>query len=295
MRISFAPFRRPALLAFAVASGLAALPAHAQKEKKSQEAAESQQEPRVPEDLLQDEHLREEFGVNEFTAPSIKKLFGELAKLGPLPYERLRRDIPKDTPKGRANVALSLGMLIADGFLMVTTEKISEFEDVGRAVLKHAKVLGAGDRISRHTKTIIENSVGGDWDTLKEELAKTQADVESEMVLLRDHEIAQLISLGGWVRGLEICSTAAIDPFSAEKAAVLARPDLIEFFQYGLEDLPDKVREQDPIKSVRTAVAEIHDLINKPDNASLTPDDVEVLRIKAVNLSKLISAGVEKK
>ncbi|MFV1994156.1 MAG: hypothetical protein ACC661_01870, partial [Verrucomicrobiales bacterium] len=27
--------------------------------------------PRIPDDLLQDDHIREEFGVNQFTTPSI--------------------------------------------------------------------------------------------------------------------------------------------------------------------------------------------------------------------------------
>jgi len=249
----------------------------------------------VPEDLLQDEHLREEFGVNTFTAPSIKKLFGDLAELGALPYEKVRRDLPKDAPKDRTQVALSLGMLIADGFLMVTTEKISEFEQVGRGVLKHAKALGAGDRIARHTKTIIENTGGGDWDVLKEELAKTQADVEAELVLLRDHEVAQLISLGGWIRGLEISATAASEPFSPKKAAVLARADLIEFFQYSLLDLPEKVRARDPLKSVMIALDEIAALLNKPDQAGLTAEEVEFLRAKGQALGKLIGAGTAKK
>ena len=249
----------------------------------------------VPEDLLQDEHLREEFGVNTFTAPSIKKLFGDLAELGVLPYEKVRRDLPKDAPRDRTQVALSLGMLIADGFLMVTTEKISEFEQVGRGVLKHAKALGAGDRISRHTKTIVENSVGGDWDVLKVELAKTQVDVEAELVLLRDHEVAQLISLGGWIRGLEIAAAAASQPFSPQKAAVLARADLIEFFQYSLLDLPEKVRARDPLKSVLTALDEIHLLVNKPDKAGLTAEDVEFLRTTGQSLAKLIGASPSKK
>jgi hypothetical protein len=243
----------------------------------------------VPEDLLQDEHVREEFGVNEFTAPSIKKLFAELAEMGALPYEKLRRDIPKSTPKDRARVALALGMLIADGFLMVHTEKISEFEDVGRAVLKHAKVLGSGDRVSRHTKAIIENSVSGDWELLKTELAKTQADVEAEMILLRDHEIAHLISLGGWVRGLEICSTASLDPFSEAKARKLARVDLVEYFQSGIEDLPAKIKDRDPVKSIRQALDAIHETINKPDPQPLTAEEVEHLRARSAALVRMIS------
>jgi len=42
--------------------------------------------PKVPEELLGNEHLREEFGVNEFTTPSIKKIFDQLDALGTLPY-----------------------------------------------------------------------------------------------------------------------------------------------------------------------------------------------------------------
>ena len=305
MKASFA-----VTLAFAAAALVAgATSVHAEKEadrpaasgaKKPDErprdtVAPADREAVVPEDLLQDEHLREEFGVNTFTAPSIKKLFADLADLGALPYEKLRRPLPKDAPRDRTQVALSLGMLIADGFLMVSTEKISEFEQVGRGVLKHARALGAGDRISRHTKTIIENSAGGDWDELKEELAKTQADVEAELVLLRDHEMAQLISLGGWIRGLEISAAAASDPFSPKKAAVLARADLVEFFQYSLLDLPEKVRAREPLRSVLTALDEIAARINNPEQQGLNVEDVEFLRAKAQSLGKLVAAGPEKK
>lgn len=292
MALPAIPFHtmRPRFISLLLAAAIVGVtPAVAQKNSGKKPAPE----PEVPEDLLQDEHVREEFGVNDFTAPSIKKLFGDLAKLGPLPYEKLRRDLPKDTPKDRAQVALSLGMLIADGFLMVTTEKISEFEQVGRGVLKHAKVLGAGDRISRHTKTIIENSVGGDWETLKEELSRTQADVEAEMVLLRDQEIAHLISLGGWVRGLQISATAALDPFTPAKAQTLARPDLIEYFQYGLEDLPGKIRDRDPVKSIRASLSLFHDILNKPEGEALTEADVEKLRDQAAKLVKLIETAKE--
>ncbi len=290
-----ASFFSALVLAAAVPTGTVVGQGDNPKSDKASEGGSAKGEPKVPEDLLQDEHLREEFGVNEFTAPSIKKLFGDLAEMGALPYEKLRRDIPKETPKDRVRVALSLGTLIADGFLMVHTEKIQEFEDVGRAVLKHAKVLGAGDRVSRHTKTILENSVGGDWDTLKSELAKTQVDVEAEMVLLRDVEMAHLISLGGWIRALEITATAAADPFSEAKARKLARVDLVEYFLYGLQDLPQKIRDKDPLKSAMQALEEIRGIIDLPDGKKMTPEDVEKLRAKAAALVVLISEKPEPK
>ncbi|MGI8603348.1 MAG: hypothetical protein ACR2OZ_10150 [Verrucomicrobiales bacterium] len=277
-----------------VAPAAPAAPAAPKTDPGAESAVPAKREPKVPDDLLQDEHLREEFGVNEFTAPSIKKLFAELAALGPLPYEKLRRDIPRETPRDRIRVALSLGMLIADGFLMVHSEKISEFENVGRGVLKHAKVLGAGDRISRHTKTILENSVDGDWDTLKNELAKTQIDVEAEMVLLRDVEIAHLISLGGWIRALEITSTAALDPFSEQKARKLARADLVEYFILGLDDLPPRLKDRDPLKTLREGVQEIQRTLEVPEGQALTAEAVEKLRKQSNALVKFIGADTKK-
>ena len=198
----------------------------------------------VPEDLIGDEHVREEFGVNRFTTPSIKKLFEQLDELGELPYAQLKREIPKTIPRERTLVALGLGTLISDGFLVVQSEEIEELENIGRAVLKQAQVLGAGKRVTKYTKSILENSVLGKWDKLKEELSKTQADVEAEMVMLRDVDIANLVALGGWIRAFEIAAVTTQKNYSNEKAVKLARTDLIAYFVETLQGLEPKLRER---------------------------------------------------
>ena len=205
----------------------------------------------VPEDLLEDPHLREEFGVNQFTTPSIRKIFGSLDLLGQLPYEKLKREIPRGTSTDRTRVAMGLGVLIGDGFLSAQSEKVEDLENIGGAVLRHAKVLAAGARVMEHAKSILENSALGDWKTLREDLAATQKDVEAEMVLLRDVDMAHLIAMGGWLRGLEIASTAALDPFSAERAAVLARKDLAEYFSATLADLDPALKKLQALPSCR--------------------------------------------
>ncbi len=198
----------------------------------------------VPEDLIGDEHVREEFGVNQFTTPSIKKLFEDLDDLGTLPYDRLKREIPKSIPRDRSLVALGLGTLISDGFLVVQAEKVSELEKIGRAVLKQAKVLGAGMRVTKHTKSILESSGLGEWEQLKDELSKTQADVEAEMVMLRDVDIAHLVALGGWLRAFEIAAVTASDPYVERKAAKLTRTDLIAYFIETLHGLEPKLQQR---------------------------------------------------
>ena len=247
--------------------------------------------PEIPDDLLEDDHLREEYGVNQFTTPSIRKIFGQLEALGTLPYEKLKRPIPKSIASDRSLVALSLGVLIGDGFLSVQTEKVSDLEDTGRAVLKHAKVLGAGARVTEHAKSLLENSALSDWKTLRDDLAGTQKDVEGDMVLLRDMEMAHLISLGGWVRGLQIASGTAADAFSPERAGLLARTDLIEYFTAMLAELNPTLQKRAWMKPLRDGLEEIRVIIDMPAGKPFEPAQAKSIFDKSTALVNLITAG----
>lgn len=248
----------------------------------------------IPEDLLEDAHIREEFGVNGFTAPSIEKIFADLDKLGDLSYDQLKREIPTEPPQDRAQLALALGTLISDGFLIVQTEKYSELTDIGRALTRHAKMLGAGTRLSSHSKSLIENSALGRWDKLKNELAKTQRDVEAEMVLLRDVDAAHLISLGGWLRAFEIATTAALQPFDAEKARVLGRADIAEYFLMSMQTLEPALRETEYIQALTAGIEQLHDLLDVPAGKDFTQPEVEKLRTTALELVTLTIGGKKK-
>ena len=184
----------------------------------------------IPEELLEDDHVREEFGVNQFTAPSIRKIFEDLQTLRPLPYDELKRQWPGEVPQDRAELALSVGCLLADGFFAVESEQVYDLEPVGRTLLTHARGLGSGSRISSHMNSLLQKAAGSDWEELKIELARTQKDVEKEMVMIRDVDSANLISLAGWLRAFEIGCTASLNPYSPEKASILARPEVVEYF-----------------------------------------------------------------
>ncbi len=244
--------------------------------------------PEIPEDLLEDPHLREEFGVNEFTTPSIRKIFGSLDVLGKLPYDKLKRKITREVSKDRSLVSLGLGVLIGDGFLAAQSEKIEDLEDIGRAVLRHSKVLAAGARVTAHSKAILENSALGDWKTMREDLAATQKDVEAEMVLLKDMEMAHLISLGGWLRGLQIASAAALEPYSPERAAVLARKDLAEYFAATLADIDPSLKKLKHVQALQGEVVNIFNLLDLPDGKSFDEERVQKINEKSAALVQMI-------
>ena len=243
----------------------------------------------LPEDLIGDEHVREEFGVNQFTTPSIRKLFEMLDGLGKLSYDALKRPISRQTPSDRVLVSLGLGSLIADGFLIVQCEKVEAMEDVGRALIKYAKVIGAGSRMNRHTQSLFEHSIDGDWDKLRGELALTQADVEAEMVQLRDVDIAHLVSLGGWLRALEIASRSVADNYSEEKTRRLMRVDIAEYYAASLADLNPTILASPALKLLQAGLTTMMPLMAAPAGKGLTQEQTQFLAEKASALAHIVT------
>ena len=233
----------------------------------------------IPEELLEDDHVREEFGVNQFTTPSIRKIFEDLQTLRPLPYDELKRQWPKEVPQDRAELALSVGFLLADGFFAVESEQVYDLEPVGRTLLTHAKGLGSGSRISSHMNSLLQKAAGSDWGELKIELARTQKDVEKEMVMIRDVDSANLISLAGWLRAFEIGCTASLNPYSPEKASILARPEVVEYFIGNLKTMESRIQVSDTVKDIRGSLKGIQERVDLPEQEVLSENEVEDLRL----------------
>ncbi len=215
--------------------------------------------PAIPEELLGDEHLREEMGVNEFTTPSIRKIFDDLQKLRPLPYDELKRSLAEQPPQDRTKLALTMGVYLADGFFAVEAERFFDLEPIGRSLLNYGKVLGSGARVSGYMKSVLEKGAASQWSEVKGELARAQRDVENEMVLIRDVDIANLIALGGWLRALEIGCAASLNPYDPTKAATLAKPDVVEYFVLNLDTLAPRVQKEAIVQVLRTKLVEIQE------------------------------------
>lgn len=237
------------------------------------------------------DYQREELGVNPYTAPSVAEIFQQLDDLKPLPFEQLKREFPQATHSSREQMGMVFGGLVGDGFLIVECQKKDPVEDLGRVLLRQARSLGVGDRVMRHSASLTELGKRGDWAAVRRELIATQDDVERAMTALRDQKLAHLISLGGWLRGLEITSSAVESKYTPERAAVLWQRDLINYFAEELETLPPPVAHTPLFEKLRSGVGTIRTLLNHapPDNMSLA--EVKALHTQARELNLAIAAG----
>lgn len=241
----------------------------------------------VPEDLLDDEHVRAELGVNEFTAPSIAKLFDTLQFLMPLPLMDTERKPEERMPLDRADLAIELGFLIADGFLIVQAGQLDKVEKMAADLTRYGKALGAGDRINRHAASLLESAKKQDVEQLKKELAATQKDVEIELVTLRDADLAHLISLGGWIRALEVATVAVDKQFSPERATKVMREDIADYYTESVAGLEPRISERPNYIEMRDLLSGLRHEMVIPKGEEPTAEKVAEIRKQAEKLVKL--------
>jgi hypothetical protein len=241
----------------------------------------------IPKDLLDDPHVREELGVNEFTAPSISKLFDTLQFLMPLPLLDNELKLPERMPLDRADLAVELGFLIAEGFLIVQAEQLDKVEDLATTLTRYGKALGAGDRVNRHTAGLLDAAKNKDVNALKKELASTQRDVEAELVTLRDADLAHLISLGGWIRALSISSVAVDEQFTVERARKVMREDIADYYTESVAGLEPRVSERENYRKMRDLLAGLRSEMVLEDGQEPKPEKMKEIREKAAELVQL--------
>ena len=239
-----------------------------------------------PDDLSKDQDYREELGVNEFTAPSIEKLFSTLDSLKPIPVNSLTRPITELNTSERSKYALSFGVLIGDGFLDVEAEQNKDMESLGRELIRRAKVLGVEQRVSRHSRKLLDLAKQNDWDRLRNELIVTQEDVEKALLELRDEPIVHLLSLGGWIRGLQIAAASVAADYSPERAKKLHNLELLDYYIDRLNTLSPRLKRSELIQKITVQLQAMRSIFK--DNEVLSQTQVNSLQTAATTMVDLI-------
>ena len=140
------------------------------------------------------------------------------------------------TYSNRAQIALNLGGLIADGFIAIEAQDSQQVKNIGTDIIKLAKALGVSENVLSRGKSINEFAENNQWDALQEELEATQNEVKTSMQSNRDQDFVILVSLGGWIRGTQVVSGSVLEDYNAATAKVLRQPALVSYIQAGQRD-----------------------------------------------------------
>lgn len=197
--------------------------------------------------------------VEDVVVPLPNEIFGALNKLDSVNWKEFVRTNKGTNFTERPRIALLLGATIADGFIAVQAEDAPSVKEIGQRVVSLAKGIGVGNSIVPHAKAITEAADRRNWPAVRLELDRTQNSVQQAMNEVHDEKLSQLVSLGGWLRGTQVLTSVVDRHFSVDGAELLHQPDLLEYFQRKLSDMPEF--NVPLLGQIRTSLVEVKPLI----------------------------------
>src|ERR1700676_1049011 len=148
---------------------------------------------------LSSDQLAKAIRSDSISIPTPGELFAALEKPGKPNWTGQYRGPMPTTYRNRAQIALNLGGLIADGFIAVEAQDSQQVKNIGADIIKLAKALGVSQNVLSRGNSINEFAENNEWDALHEELEATQNEVKSSMQSHSDQDLVILVSVGGWI------------------------------------------------------------------------------------------------
>lgn len=225
-------------------------------------SAQDEAESLSPEELQAsaEQHMRDELGVNDITTPSIAQILRDLGAFHPVPLDLIAQNNRDASYPNRMQTALHFGSLVADGFMLTLAKRPREIQEVGKALLRQSQALGVGERLARRSKSLLELSEREDWEAMQGELIRAQGDVETSMLELRDEEMAHMVSLGGWLRGFQLAARSASQNYSAQRAEILGRAEIMDYYLDRLETLHPRLRKTEFASELTARIRKLREM-----------------------------------
>ena len=212
--------------------------------------------------------------TDAISIPTPGELFAAIEKAGKTDWSGQYRGPMPITYRNRAQIALNLGGLIADGFIAVEAKDSQQVKNIGSDIIKLAKALGVSENLLKRGNSINEFAENNEWDTLQEELEATQNEVKSSMQSHNDQDLVILVSLGGWIRGTQVVSGAIARNYDEQSAKVLRQPALVKFMQSKINEISPELRGEPLVKDVSEELTGIEKLVSFPADKAPTVDEV---------------------
>jgi hypothetical protein len=230
--------------------------------------------------------------IDEVVVPVPSEIFGVLDKLGKPHWASVLRDSQsKAKPTGdSAQIALLLGVVIAEGFIAVEAEDTKEVQNIGKAVLTLSKAIGVEKAVRERANAIIATAGKKDWAGVRRELDGALAKVKEAMLELKSEQLSQLVSLGGWLRGTEALTAVVSKTYTADGAELLHQPVLLDYFERRLAGMDKKIKSNPVVTKVQKGVLDIRPLVGIEDGTQISEKTVKEIGAIAEQLIKDINS-----
>jgi hypothetical protein len=228
--------------------------------------------------------------IEDVVVPVPSEIFAVLDKQGKPAWSEVLHPVKDVAIPGSSaeQISLLLGTVIAEGFVAVEAENTEEVKNIGRTVLTLSKALGVENAVKRRSNAIIQMAEKKDWRAVRKELDGALADVKKAMDEMKSQDRAQLVSLGGWLRGTQALTTVVEKNFSKDGAELLHQPALLNHFKRMIDRM-DARKKNALVNKIRQGLNEIGPLMSPGDGGEVTEKTVKEIERIATDLIKAIN------
>ncbi len=173
----------------------------------------------------------------------------------------------------QVQIALLLGVVVAEGFIAMEAEDSNQVDHIGNAVLTLARGLGVEKTALRRSRSIMESADRTEWSAARKEWDGVLSDLEKGMVQLKSEPLSQLVSLAGWLRGTEALSALVLQNYSPERAELLRQPALLDYLEKQLLEMRVEPESRPIVAKMLEGIRRIQSLI-QTENGALPEETV---------------------
>jgi hypothetical protein len=195
--------------------------------------------------------------VDDVIVPVPSEVFSVLDKLGEPNWRLEMRELDLPNTTDRTRLSLMFGLVIAEGFVAVQAEDKDKVQDIGREVIRLATALGLTKAVRPHAQAILDAADKNDWPSIRREFDRTQKTVRDSMQQMKDADLSQCVSMGGWLRGTASVTSVVNKSFSADRAELLNQPMLVEHFITAIDRMAADKRQHPAVDSIGKGLRDI--------------------------------------
>jgi hypothetical protein len=201
--------------------------------------------------------------VEGILVPVPKEIFHSLDKFRGANWRAVQRPevVGWKAHGDQAQIALLLGVVVAEGFIAMEAEDSTEVKKVGNTVLTLARALGVEEHALRRSRSIMGHADKNEWAAARKEWDNVLSDLENGMIELKSEPLSQLVSLAGWLRGTEALCALVLENYSPESAGLIRQPALLDYLEKQLFRMNSEIQTRPVVAKMLEGIRRIRLLI----------------------------------
>jgi hypothetical protein len=232
--------------------------------------------------------------VHGLVVPVPKEIFRSLDQFRDANWRPVQRpEVARWKSHGdQAQIATLLGVVIAEGFIAMEAKDSTEVKNLGNSELSLARGLGIRERALRRSRAIMELTDKNEWPEARKEWDGVLSDLDIGMIEIKSEDLAQLVSLGGWLRGTEALSALLLQNYSPERANLIRQPALIDDLEKQLHAMNTDIKGRPIVVKLVDGIHTIRSLLES-ENGPLSEETVRKIHGVCAELVPLTSRRLE--